>query len=107
MCGSQFTNKTLGVAGLGRIGEAVAERLRAFGIKRIIYSGRSEKVQAQAKLNAEFVPFDTLLKESDVIAVCCALTKETENLFNYEAFSKMKRSVVSLLVKIKIWSIFC
>lgn len=79
--------------GLGRIGEAVGERLKAFGIRRILYSGRSEK--PNNKLNAEFVPFNTLLQESDVIVVCCALTKETENMFDYEAFRKMKRSVAS------------
>lgn len=80
--------------GLGRIGEAVGDRLKAFGISRIIYSGRSEK--PDNKLGAEFVPFQTLLKESDLIVVCCALTKETENMFNYEAFSQMKKSVASI-----------
>ncbi|KAI7901839.1 D-isomer specific 2-hydroxyacid dehydrogenase [Cokeromyces recurvatus] len=95
LCGTQFTNKTLGVVGLGRIGEAVAKRLQAFGISRVIYSGRTKKSeQVEARLNAKYVPFDTLLTESDVIVVCCALTKETENLFDYKAFSKMKRTVV-------------
>ncbi|KAI7895510.1 D-isomer specific 2-hydroxyacid dehydrogenase [Mucor mucedo] len=92
LCGSQFTNKTLGIVGLGRIGEAVGDRLKAFGIGRVIYSGRSEK--PGNRLGAEFVPFQTLLAESDVIVVCCALTKDTENMFNYEAFSRMKKSVV-------------
>ncbi|KAG2209485.1 hypothetical protein INT47_008329 [Mucor saturninus] len=91
LCGSQFTNKTLGIVGLGRIGEAVGDRLKAFGIGRVIYSGRSEK--PRNRLGAEFVPFQTLLAESDVIVVCCALTKDTENMFNYEAFSRMKKSV--------------
>ncbi|KAI9478832.1 MAG: D-isomer specific 2-hydroxyacid dehydrogenase [Benjaminiella poitrasii] len=95
LCGSQFTNKTLGVVGLGRIGEAVARRLMAFGISRVLYSGRSKKSdELESSLNSKHVDFDTLLKESDVITVCCALTKETENLFDYEAFSKMKRSAI-------------
>jgi glyoxylate/hydroxypyruvate reductase len=84
----------LGIVGLGRIGEAVGHRLKAFGISRIIYNGRSEKPDAQARLDAEFVGFDTLLAESDFIVVCCALTKETKDLFNYDAFSKMKKTVV-------------
>lgn len=104
LCGSQFTNKTLGVVGLGRIGEAVCVRLKSFGISRIIYSGRSKKPEAESQLGAEYVSFDTLLKESDVISVCCALTKETENLFNYDAFSKMKRTAVSTSLSIKILS---
>lgn len=86
--------------GLGRIGEAVAHRLKAFGIGNVVYSGRTEKPEAQRALNAKFVSFDDLLKQSDVIAVCCALTKETENLFNYNAFKKMKKSVVSPLTLI-------
>jgi glyoxylate/hydroxypyruvate reductase len=69
--------------------------LKGFGISRIVYSGRSKKPEAEALLGAEYVSFDTLLKESDVIAVCCALTKETENMFNYNAFSKMKKTAVS------------
>ncbi|CAO3622848.1 unnamed protein product [Mucor hiemalis] len=94
LCGTQFTGKTLGVVGLGRIGEAVAHRLKSFGIGSVIYSGRKEKPEAQRTLNAKYVSFDDLLQQSDVIAVCCALTKDTENLFDYEAFRKMKKSVV-------------
>lgn len=88
----------MGVVGLGRIGEAVAQRLKAFGISRIVYSGRSRKQDAEERLKADYVSFDELLKESDVIAVCCALTKETEKMFNYEAFSKMKNKAVSIYI---------
>ncbi|KAG1055312.1 hypothetical protein G6F43_002729 [Rhizopus delemar] len=94
LCGSQFTNKTVGIVGLGRIGEAVAYRMKAFGISRIIYSGRKRKPEAEDKLNAELVSFDMLLAKSDYVIVCCALTKETRHLFNYEAFSKMKKTAV-------------
>ncbi|KAL9559364.1 hypothetical protein PS6_000831 [Mucor atramentarius] len=94
LCGSQFTNKTCGIVGLGRIGEAVGHRLKAFGISKFVYSGRSKKPEAEASLNAEYVSFDDLLKQSDVIVICCALTKETKDMFNYEAFSKMKNTAV-------------
>ncbi|KAG0169159.1 hypothetical protein DFQ30_003914 [Apophysomyces sp. BC1015] len=94
LCGFQFTGKTLGVIGLGRIGEAVAHRLKAFGISRVLYSGRTEKTEAQEKLNAEFVPFDTLLAESDYVIVCCALTAETKHMLDYDAFKKMKSTAV-------------
>ncbi|KAI8343205.1 D-isomer specific 2-hydroxyacid dehydrogenase [Chlamydoabsidia padenii] len=94
LCGSQFSGKTLGVVGMGRIGEAVAKRLKAFGITRILYHGRSRKPQAEAELGAEFASFDDLLTKSDYITVCCALTPETQDLFDYQAFSKMKPSVV-------------
>ncbi|KAH8550000.1 glyoxylate reductase [Umbelopsis sp. PMI_123] len=69
LCGSQFTQKTLGVVGLGRIGEAVAHRLKAFGISKILYSGRSEKPEASKRLQAQFVPIDELLAQSDYVVV--------------------------------------
>lgn len=90
----------MGIVGLGRIGEAVAYRMKAFGISRIIYSGRKRKPEAEDKLNAEFVSFDTLLAKSDYVIVCCALTKETRRLFNYEAFSKMKKTAVNKRTKL-------
>ncbi|KAI8073190.1 D-isomer specific 2-hydroxyacid dehydrogenase [Gongronella butleri] len=95
LCGSQFTGKTLGIVGLGRIGAAVAKRLQAFGIARVVYSGRSRKPEAEAALGgADHVPIDELLQTADYIAVCCALTQETKEMFDYDAFSKMKRSAV-------------
>jgi glyoxylate/hydroxypyruvate reductase len=82
---------------LGRIGEAVAHRLKAFGISQVLYSGRSEKPEASKRLQAQFVPFDELLAKSDYVVVCCALTEETKEMFNYDAFKKMKRSAVSMM----------
>ncbi|KAK9759653.1 hypothetical protein K7432_017118, partial [Basidiobolus ranarum] len=94
LLGVQLTNKTLGVVGLGRIGEASASRLKALGISRVLYTGRHERKEQASRLNAEFTDFDTLLKESDVIIVCCALTEGTREIFNYDAFKKMKRNVI-------------
>ncbi|ORE06805.1 hypothetical protein BCV72DRAFT_274307 [Rhizopus microsporus var. microsporus] len=94
LCGSQLTNKTVGIVGLGRIGEAVAHRLKAFGVSRIVYTGRQRKMDIEDRTKAEFVTFDHLLADSDFVVVCCALTKETRHMFNYEAFSKMKKTAV-------------
>ncbi|KAG0174636.1 hypothetical protein DFQ30_003624 [Apophysomyces sp. BC1015] len=94
LCGSQFAGKTLGVVGLGRIGEAVAHRLKAFGIDRVLYWGRRDKPELNAKLGAEFASFDKLLAESDYIVACCSLTPETKEIFNYAAFEKMKPSAI-------------
>ncbi|KAI9020137.1 FtsJ-like methyltransferase-domain-containing protein [Phycomyces nitens] len=69
LCGSQFSNRTLGVVGLGRIGEAVAHRLKAFGISKVLYCGRSEKVEAGKRVGGEFVSFDRLLAESDFVTI--------------------------------------
>ncbi|KAG0070915.1 hypothetical protein BGZ89_012066 [Linnemannia elongata] len=96
LLGSQLTDKTVGIVGLGRIGVAVAKRLKAFGVQKFVYHGTRPKKDAEKEVGGEFefVDMDRLLKESDVICVCCALTDKTKNMFNYEAFSKMKDTVV-------------
>lgn len=79
---------------MGRIGQAVTRRLKAFGIDRVQYWGRSEKPELKEKYNADFVSFDQLLTQSDYVVACCALTPETKGLFNYDAFKKMKNTAV-------------
>ncbi|CAO3659372.1 hypothetical protein CU097_002340 [Rhizopus azygosporus] len=94
LCGYQFKNKTLGVVGMGRIGQAVAHRLKAFGIDRVLYWGRKEKPELKASLNADFVPLNDLLCQSDYVVACCALTPDTKEVFNYDAFKKMKKTAI-------------
>lgn len=79
---------------MGRIGQTVAQRLKAFGIDRVLYWGRNEKPGLKKSLNADFVSFDALASESDFIVACCALTPETKEIFNYDAFKKMKQNAV-------------
>ncbi|WAR10221.1 GRHPR-like protein [Mya arenaria] len=93
MCGQGLDGATVGILGLGRIGLAVAQCLKPFGVAKILYSGNSEKDEAK-QLQAEFVTFDELLKKSDFVLGCCALTKENIGLMNKEAFSKMKKTAV-------------
>lgn len=93
MCGPSLSNSTLGVVGFGRIGQAVAARLKPFKVKHILYTSRSEKTEAKL-LNAERVSFDELLTRSDFITVTCALTPETKHLFNDTAFKKMKKTSI-------------
>ncbi|KAL9547249.1 hypothetical protein MBANPS3_006253 [Mucor bainieri] len=94
LCGYQFKGKTLGVVGIGRIGQAVASRLKAFGIDRVVYWGRNEKPELKESLNADFVSFDELTASSDFIVACCALTPETKEVFNYNAFKNMKKNAI-------------
>ncbi|MFH1036021.1 MAG: D-glycerate dehydrogenase [Pseudomonadota bacterium] len=89
MLGSDLTDRTLGILGLGRIGEAVAQRALAFGMK-IIYHSRSPRPEAERALGAEYVGFDELLARADVISINAPLTPETRGLFNYHIFKRMK-----------------
>ncbi|XP_038555450.1 glyoxylate reductase/hydroxypyruvate reductase isoform X1 [Micropterus salmoides] len=93
LCGYGLSGSTVGVIGLGRIGMAIARRLMPFGVKRLLYSGRTAKAHA-AEVNGEFVPLDTLVSESDFIIVSCSLTPETQGLCDKAFFRKMKNTAV-------------
>ncbi|XP_068182621.1 glyoxylate reductase/hydroxypyruvate reductase isoform X2 [Antennarius striatus] len=93
MCGYGLTGSTVGIIGLGRIGFAIAQRLMPFGVKRLLYSGRTVKAQA-AEVNGEFVPLDTLASDSDFVIVTCPLTPETQGMCDKAFFSKMKNTAV-------------
>lgn len=93
LCGYGLSGSTVGVIGLGRIGMAIAQRLMPFGVKRLLYSGRTAKPHA-AEVNGEFVPLDTLVSESDFIVVSCSLTPETQGMCDKSFFSKMKPTAV-------------
>lgn len=92
--GMELSNKTLGVYGLGRIGMAMARRCRGAYNMQIIYNNRKPNAIAEKELQATYVSFDELLKQSDVLSVHCALTPETTGVFNKEAFGKMKNSSI-------------
>lgn len=88
--GLSLKNKTLGVFGLGRIGFELAKRCKQAYDMKIIYHNRHPRQDYEKDLDATYVDFDTLLKESDVISVHASLTTETRNKFDARAFSKMK-----------------
>lgn len=87
MLGSDLRGKQLGIVGLGRIGRAVADRGRAFGM-RVAYT-RGMPVQGQA---AESMPLDRLLSTSDVVSLHCPLAPDTRHLIDQPALARMKRS---------------
>ena len=86
---SELAGKTLGIVGFGNIGRAVAKIANAFEMRVIAYN-RSEK-QAD---EGEFVSFETLLEQSDIVSVHCPLNSESENMFDKNAFAKMKKGAL-------------
>uniref|UniRef100_A0A1B6EDW6 Glyoxylate reductase/hydroxypyruvate reductase n=1 Tax=Clastoptera arizonana TaxID=38151 RepID=A0A1B6EDW6_9HEMI len=97
MLGQSLEGSTVGIVGLGNIGCAIAKRLKAFDLGRLLYSGRTEKLEAQ-ELGAEFMVLDEMLKVSDVVVISCALTSDTKHLFNKDKFKLMKPT--SIIVNI-------
>ena len=90
--GIELNGKTLGIFGMGRIGMAMARRCKGAYNMNIIYCNRNRNVEAEKLYGAQHVNFDELLEQSDVISVHSVLSKETKEIFNKDAFSKMKSS---------------
>jgi glyoxylate reductase len=92
--GFELTGKTLGIFGLGRIGSIMAQRCKgAYGMK-VIYHNRNRNIEAEKETGAQYVDFDTLLHDSDILSVHSALTPQTKGLFNKQVFTKMKNTAV-------------
>ncbi|XP_036363698.1 glyoxylate reductase/hydroxypyruvate reductase-like isoform X2 [Octopus sinensis] len=91
LLGFELIGKTIGIVGLGRIGFGIAERVNAFKISKLLYFD-VRRCSYDKDVNAEFVTFDRLLADCDVICISCNLTNETKDMFNKAAFAKMKRT---------------
>ena len=90
--GAELFEKTLGVVGFGRIGQLVAHRMQAFGMKVIAYDPYLQPAKAAA-LGVDLVSLDDLLANSDFITIHLPKTKETANLIGDTALSKVKPTV--------------
>lgn len=91
--GAELSGSTLGVVGAGRIGSAFARMAKGFDM-RVLYFSRSPKPELEKELGAQKADLDTLLSESDFVAVHLNLNDETRHIINEAAFSKMKKSAV-------------
>jgi D-3-phosphoglycerate dehydrogenase len=91
--GVELRNKTLGVIGFGRIGRAVAERMKAFEMKILVYDPYVKESDIK-KTGCKKVILQTLLKESEVITIHSPLTKETKGLIGEAEFALMKNSAI-------------
>ncbi|WP_077327750.1 2-hydroxyacid dehydrogenase [Virgibacillus siamensis] len=93
LAGADVHHKTIGIVGMGRIGQAVAKRAKGFDM-HVMYHARSRKPDAEREIGAVYKAFDELLAESDFVVCLVPLTNQTADLFNREAFRKMKNSAV-------------
>ncbi len=87
--GKELAGKTLGIVGIGRIGNAVAKRAASFDMEVIgfdPYVNNSERIQS--------VNFDTLLSKSDVVSFHVPLTESTYHMLSLKEIRKMKKGVV-------------
>lgn len=91
MLGHRIGGKTLGIIGLGRIGEAVALRAKAFGLN-IVYNKRHRlPASVEEELGVTFEPdLDRLVARADIISLHCPLTVETDKIINAARIEQMK-----------------
>lgn len=88
----ELADKTIGLIGYGRIGQATAKLAEALGMK-ILTSGSHKQLEFDNE-NYRQVSLDELLADSDVISLHCPLTPETEGIINATNISKMKDGVL-------------
>ena len=90
----ELSGKTWGIIGLGEIGRGVARAAQAFGCRVIYYSTSGRNNNS----DYEKVTFEEILAQSDILSIHAPLNAATENLMNYEAFRKMKRTAIMVNV---------
>jgi glyoxylate reductase len=93
LLGRDVGGATLGIVGLGKIGQAVARRARGFEM-RVLYHSRHRNEEAEHDLGCTYASFDELLSLSDFVSVHVPLTPETRHLFKAEAFQRKKATAL-------------
>ena len=89
LCGADVFGSSLGIVGMGRIGEAVAKRAKGFEMK-LLYFDQTRHPEIEKELNAKFVNLDELLQTSDFVSLHVNLTEETHHFIAKDQFRRMK-----------------
>ncbi len=93
LLGGDLSGATLGIIGLGRIGEAVARRAKGFDMRIIAYSPSRNPADVSQR-GIELTSLDSLLEQSDYVSIHVPLNAQTRGLINVEALRKMKKSAI-------------
>ena len=90
--GSELRGKTLGIAGLGRIGQEVAQRARAFGMRVVAHDPFISK-EIASSLGVELMSLDEMCRTADYLTLHLPSTAETKHLFNDQRFAACKPGI--------------
>ncbi|KAG6450639.1 hypothetical protein O3G_MSEX006709 [Manduca sexta] len=93
MLGQDIAGSTVGIVGLGGVGQGIVRRLKGFDVAKFLYCGRSDKPEAST-LGVQRVSLEELLAESDYVILACPLTDETKHLINAHTLNMMKKTAV-------------
>ena len=86
---TELCGKTIGIVGYGAIGRRVGDMARAFGMKVLVHGRRPI-----TDPDVEQVPFEELLRRSDVVSMHCPLNADSEGMMNAAAFAQMKQGAI-------------
>jgi glyoxylate reductase len=89
LLGQDLSESTVGIVGMGRIGEEVARRVKAFR-SRILYHNRHRRPEVEAELGATYVSLPELLEQSDFVSLHVPANAETQNLIGAGELARMK-----------------
>jgi len=84
-------DKVVGIIGVGRIGQRVCERLKAFGVKIIYYDYHRLNTVEEFVLGARYTILDRLVEQSNIITINTPLTPQTDGMFNRDLLFRMKK----------------
>jgi glyoxylate reductase len=97
LLGREIHGSTLGILGMGRIGEQVARRARAFDM-RVLYHNRQRRTAVEETLEARYVPRDELLAAADYVVLTLPLTSQTHRLIGRAELARMKPTAILINV---------
>ena len=92
LLGTGLQGKTLGVVGMGAIGQSLARRAKAFGMDIVYSDARQAPAEVEQELGARRVELDELLRTADVVSIHAPLMDETRHLINADTLGLMKES---------------
>ena len=92
LLGMGLQDKTLGVVGMGAIGQSLARRAKAFGMDIVYADARQASAEVEAELGARRVELEELLRTADVVSIHAPLMDETRHLINAETLASMKET---------------
>ena len=95
MCGRKLWGKRLGIVGMGRIGQALARRARAFGLQVHYHNRKPVSPRIEEELGATYWDdLDQMLSRMDIVSLNCPATKDTHHLLSAERLSRMQSHAI-------------
>lgn len=86
--------KTIGILGLGLIGQEVAKRVKPFGVNLIYYDQIRTSTQNERELDVSYHPFEEILRHSDILSIHLPLTQDTFRLLGKKELTMMKSTAI-------------